>query len=789
MKTESSKMVTTSLEKFPKVLIIGQKNTLTAKLLKALEKKGCQVFFRKKAPIKIDYIFQFSQLSKTKNILEKAVKDNSRHLLIEEKEVFLDEEIRTAEDDVFNFKDKVDCRILRIERIGSSNLDFVVDQIMKAMFGIKKNLLFKYGMTNFNSLRNNTINCVTPKRGGMTNFNSLRNNTINCVTPKRGGMTNFNSLSFPKIKINIFLSLVLFTLLSFPCLFFGLNFSLGVKNLHSFEKSFLTGDLTKAQKSVDSAQTFFQRAEKAGGKRIAFFGKSLSQIGDSLIEITAIGQKTARLILGEEKGDVKQRLDQLKVEAEGLERQLSLTEALYQDLGFQNHHNIKIFSLGEKFKRISDLLSFGKEVCLLIKKALPLTDQIIEDGFYLVLFQNNMELRPGGGFIGSYGLANFKEGVLIKFETHDVYSADGQLKGHVEPPPPIKKYLDQPHFFLRDSNFWPDFAVNAQKAAWFYKKEIGDEVDGVIAVDLSFAQKILEALGKVYLPDYKQEITADNLFLKAQTFIQEGFFPGSTQKRDFLGALARAILNQAKIGEFPWTQVGKSLKQALEEKHIQIFLADQKARELVEELGWAGRTPRIACGVSHTACSADYLMIVEANLGVNKANYFVKRDVGLETEFSQKEINHQLSIDYQNKSPGKTFPGGDYKNYLRVFAPQNSVLKRIKFKGKEVPIEQIETEQEEDKKSWGLLLEINPGETARVEFHYSLKAEKVLDSQFAYELFFQKQAGTDKDPLFLKFNYPKSWQIKKTNFPIVAKNDSFNYNTDLSVDRIFSIDF
>ncbi|MBL7150451.1 DUF4012 domain-containing protein [Candidatus Microgenomates bacterium] len=761
MDKQSPKMVTTSLEGPPKVLIIGQKNRLTTKLLKALEKKDCQVFFRKKVPIQIDYIFQFNHFSKTKNILDKAAEDNSRHLLIEEKETILDEEMVIAEEELFNFKTKIDCRILRIERTNFSNLDLVVNQIMKAMFARKKP---------WSSL-------IKP---------SIKKKKLKLRKKHR-------LLSLPKLQILFFALCFLFFVLS-PYFFFGINFFLGIKKLAAFEKSFLTGNLVKAQSNTDAAQTFLNRAEKTAdflpffktSKRMAFFGRTLSQIGDSSIKITIIGQKTARLILGEEKGEVKQRLDQLKVEVESLERQLFLTKALYQDLGFENFQNIRLFSLGEKFENISNLLSSGKEGCLLIKKALPLIDEIIEGGFYLVLFQNNMELRPGGGFIGSYGLANFKEGRLIKFETHDVYSADGQLKGHVEPPAAIRKYLDQPHFFLRDSNFWPDFAANAQKAAWFYKKEIGDEVDGVIAVDLSFVQKILEVLGKVYLPDYKQEITAGNIFLKTQTLVQGEFFPGSTQKRDFLGALARAILNQAKIGEFPWLKTGKSLKQSLEEKHIQIYLVDQKGQELVEKLGWGGRITNVKCQSSNVKCFADYLMIVEANFGVNKANYFVKREISLETEFNQKEINHQLSIAYQNKSPGKTFPGGIYKNYLRLFVPQESVLERIKFKGKEVPVKEIEIETDEGRQSWGILVEINPAETGKVEFHYGLVIE---EAGLAYELFFQKQAGTDKDPLFLKFNYPASWQIKKTNFPAVVKNASFNYNTNLSVDRIFSIDF
>src|SRR3989338_4365332 len=52
---------------------------------------------------------------------------------------------------------------------------------------------------------------------------------------------------------------------------------------------------------------------------------------------------------------------------------------------------------------------------------------------YLVLFQNNLEIRPTGGFIGSYGLLTIEDGHVSDFRIFDVYQADGQLKGHVEP--------------------------------------------------------------------------------------------------------------------------------------------------------------------------------------------------------------------------------------------------------------------------------------------------------------------------------------------------------------------
>jgi len=100
---------------------------------------------------------------------------------------------------------------------------------------------------------------------------------------------------------------------------------------------------------------------------------------------------------------------------------------------------------------------------------------------YLILFENNMELRPTGGFIGHTVLQNFGGGKLNGLDINDIYSADGQLKGHGEPPAPIKNYLGEANWWFRDSNWDPDFPTSAERAEWFLNKEMDQNFDGVIS--------------------------------------------------------------------------------------------------------------------------------------------------------------------------------------------------------------------------------------------------------------------------------------------------------------------
>lgn len=96
----------------------------------------------------------------------------------------------------------------------------------------------------------------------------------------------------------------------------------------------------------------------------------------------------------------------------------------------------------------------------------------------LVLLQNNMELRPTGGFIGSYALLNFFQGKLVDFEVYDVYEADGQLRGHAEPPADLKQYLGEDGWYLRDANWSPLFPKPRFRRLGFLEKEMGKKWTG-----------------------------------------------------------------------------------------------------------------------------------------------------------------------------------------------------------------------------------------------------------------------------------------------------------------------
>ncbi len=369
---------------------------------------------------------------------------------------------------------------------------------------------------------------------------------------------------------------------------------------------------------------------------------------------------------------------------------------------------------------------------------------------YLVLFENNMELRPTGGFIGSYGLLTFGNGRLSDFVISDVYSADGQLNGHVEPPAPIKQYLGEANWWLRDSNWDPDFPTSAKRAEWFLDKEMDKQVDGVVSIDLHPIKDFLEVSGSIFLSDYNMDITPDNLYEKVQSEVQDNFFPGTHKKASFLTALSRTILDE--IGNLSSSQkisVLKLIYKSLDQRHVQLFLHATDVQKSISALNWDGAVFIPSCDGN---CFSDLAGIVEANVGVNKSNYFVKRSAEVDINIKGGEINKILTLTLQNSANTDLGASGRYKSYVRLLVPENSTnIKVTSTFGQNYQVLTPEITDSKGRKEIGIITEVLGGESKKLIFSWTNKTDNVLSQ---YGFYFRKQAGIDGFPVSIKVTTP-----------------------------------
>jgi len=330
-------------------------------------------------------------------------------------------------------------------------------------------------------------------------------------------------------------------------------------------------------------------------------------------------------------------------------------------------------------KQAQELKEIKEKLGLVSKGIKILPNMLGLDGTkreYLVLLQNETELRATGGFIGSYAILSFQNGKLLNFEVKDVYEADGQLKGHVEPPIEIKNYLGEANWFMRDANWNPDFVKASADIQWFLNQEINKKVDGVIGIDLAVAKSIVGVIGEINVTDFKEKITKDNLYEQAEYYSESKFFPGSTQKASFLGTLGSQMFEEIKgLKSKQQLELVFSLVDLLEKNEIQLALNNNEVAKMVADLGWDGAMYQGKC--SKENCFSDYLFIVDSNFGVNKTNYFLSRSIEQVVDINESLVDRILKINYENMAKSNDFPGGQYKNYLRVYLPMDINLSQV----------------------------------------------------------------------------------------------------------------
>lgn len=426
---------------------------------------------------------------------------------------------------------------------------------------------------------------------------------------------------------------------------------------------------------------------------------------------------------------------------------------------------------------------------LSVKEVLPDVLGYGTEKKYLVLFQNNNELRPGGGFIGSYGLAEVEKGSLKGLEIFDVYDADGQLTARVDPPYPLREHLGAQNWFLRDSNFAVEFPENAARAAYFLRLETGEEVDGVIAVDTLFIEGLLAETGPLKIKDFNKTVGNNNFSEILQSEIENDFFPGSLKKKQLLAAVYKTLTEHIENDSF--LSLSDEVLSSLSGKHLLFAFADsgiQAPFTLANLSGslWDGRE-------EDEGVINDFLGIVEANLGENKVNPFIERQISQETSLQEDgELTSTVSIAYKNTSKKGDRFGGAYKNYLRFVFPFSANAISLKIDGTEkTMLPSVEGEEaiaerqrvssevfsvdlgeEKGKKTLGMLIEVPQGEAREVEVVFQTQTGFTrLDPKADYSLRLFKQPGRHEDPYLFKFSFPESYQV-------VSKSENVNTTND-----------
>lgn len=379
-------------------------------------------------------------------------------------------------------------------------------------------------------------------------------------------------------------------------------------------------------------------------------------------------------------------------------------------------------------------LVFGAE-----KTKLELFKQVIPDGNYLVLFQNNSELRPAGGFIGSFATVKVENSqpVDIDIDTN-IYKRDSAftLINFIEVPDPLKPIVDGNTWAMRDSNWDIDFRDSAQRVSWFYLQEGGRPVDGVIAVNATVLADFLKLSGSVNLNG--QSLDSGNILDFLHNQIERQYYQDSDNRdnnepKEILKTLLPALLAKAKLPTNAFKVLGL-IEQELREKHIQIYNFDPAIESKIIENGWAG-------DIKET--DGDYLLVNNASIGGQKSSLNVFQNISVDIADLDGKLEHELTIKRTHYGDG-SWPDFTNKNYTRVAVPLNSTDLKIDLNGQEIDYSR---EIDRGKLVVGFQFDTEPRSSSVAKLRYLTPAYS------SYSLLYQKQSGVLTD--YLEVSYLK----------------------------------
>ncbi|MFN8442901.1 MAG: DUF4012 domain-containing protein [Caldilineaceae bacterium] len=398
--------------------------------------------------------------------------------------------------------------------------------------------------------------------------------------------------------------------------------------------------------------------------------------------------------------------------------------------------------------------------------ALKLNDQLPkilgneERQRYLVLVQNNYELRASGGFITAIGLLTVHEGKVISFEAKDSYDAPDGDGPFPLAPLPMQRYMHIDSLLLRDVNWSPDLPTTAQLAVDLYGQSTGLRVDGVITLDLRGVELFVEALQPLSVPGNTEPITAQNVVAQSKAMWampptlkdagQAAKEKWWKQRKDFIPLLATALLNRMQSGGASTTAIATAFYQAMQERALQIWSREPAIENALADLGWDGsvKPPK----------GEDFLALVDANMGYNKVDAVMERALTYQVQWKDGvgqpavatvliTYRHQLSV------PGHLCDArpqyGDqyddmmarcYFDFVRLYAPAGSAL--IAINGLD-PASLINQHGEGGSEVFGGYLVVKPGEEKQVVMQYRLPAS--IQRQ-GYRLTIRKQSGVPQLP-------------------------------------------
>lgn len=295
--------------------------------------------------------------------------------------------------------------------------------------------------------------------------------------------------------------------------------------------------------------------------------------------------------------------------------------------------------------------------------------RVIYGNKYLVIFANDAELRPAGGFIGSFAIVDAHRVVpKVLFVETNIYSKDNlfEKKYYVPLPEPLQDNLGKnKSWTLHDSNWDPDFAVSSQYIKWFYEQEYGNDIDGVILVNTKSIQRLLRYTGPIYTAGNDNQLTADNIYRSLGNSVENNYWSDPrneelNQPKSIIAEYQPVLINKARM--LPLRQILQFTRETLQQKEVVVWNNNERIQGIIAREGWSGTV----------SGNEKFIALINATVG-SKTNQNITQSQTI--NYSTKDNSIEVSEIRSQSAPRDIFGGGENVGFAQVVLPAGSIYK------------------------------------------------------------------------------------------------------------------
>lgn len=568
------------------------------------------------------------------------------------------------------------------------------------------------------------------------------------------------------------------------------------------------GDAQKAQASFAQAEASFVATHGLLGpewlQAIPFVGRQLQAVDQLAVVGTegarAGGQVASLLIAGAEgSGGVNAMLKIAKpyvlAALDSFDR-IAEVEPLLSTDGLLPPVASAVTSAKEQLTPLEPVFAKADSISTFVRYLLG------SDHRFLVVSQNNAELRPTGGFMGSYGLLKVGPSGFKLERYRDIYSLP---KDTVKIPKPAGARMGGKLLRIQDANWWLDFPTSAKTILKLYDSMKQPKVDGVIAIDLITIKTLLGEFGPITLADYGKTITSKNMIHTLVVMIEQEQANAGLHRKDVLQPLSEELLHRMlhiKPGELAPT--GRLLIELANQKRLQVFVRDEAVQQAAMSVGWAG-------AIDAPKQSTDLLAVANAVVWASKMNIGVHKTIDYQVTLAESgEATTELTLGYKKDARRiLTVQRQWFGDYLRVYRPDGTKLtgwsskrsmKTVDAKQQKAEIKPKITVDAMDLPAVTAGFGVLPGESRtevyRTTVPNALTAAAENSDLMRYQLLIVKQPDLEENQTTVTVSIPAGWKVAGTNawhrasgeaVPVVAADGKVTLSAPLLADTIFDI--